>query len=520
MNNYLTYWTGVKGENPKKKNNSNFSIKCYFDNDSDELINHKSNNGLVNLEVYREMIRSIKAMGYNAIDIHDQLGRAEFYLWDSYKQYWDYKADISHIEKIIDIIHEEGLKVQIPMYLAWAFNHLNEQHECWYTHKETWIETWKSYLDGPLGKGDLFLLRPRSPIYDVKYRCTCEKCKKAGTGQIMTKVFEIVEKLILSNNPQAKLICDLYAEGLDLFEDGSFRVSNKWLLLYADNGFGKLTLKKSLFQNNYKKGIYLHAGFWLNHSVMDPHLTPLNEAVIYSIDNQLTDYILVNGQSFKNFTLPLEAIMTMCDKGKEYSSNTFLHDWLLRVLGINDITIRENTIKYINDFEKFHISMGVRPAYLSLDSDVDRGFQANMIFVLYPLLYQMNKKIDPNYELPSEAFVTRRKQVMWSKEKAKEVLAKGEVLYNQIIDIQELLTNEESLACLNDQFVFPMKLLLKQLQVIVILFDYINNNSTVEKVNEIMQQFYDLAVVGSRLKGFSSWTHPKHSRMHHPIPLT
>ncbi len=519
MSNYLTYWTGVNGEDPKKMNSKNFPIRCYFDNDSDELINHKSNNGKVNLEVYREMICSIKYMGYNAIDIHDQLGRAEFYLWDSYKNYWDYKPDINHIEKIIDIIHEEGLKVQIPMYLAWAFHPLNEQHECWYTHKETWIKTWKYYLNGPLGKGDLFLLRPRSPIYDVKYRCNCDKCKQAGTGQIMTEVFSIIEELILTRNSQAKLICDLYAEGLELFEDGSFTVSNKWLLLYADNGFGKLTIKQSLLQNDHKKGIYLHAGFWLNHTVMDPHITPLSKSVVFALENQLSDYLLVNGQNFKNFIFLLEAIVSMCDYGNKFKIDTFITDWSQRVLGIYEKSINDNIIMYIANLEKFHITMDVRQAYLSQNNDVDRGFQANMIFVLYPLLYQMNKKIDPTYELPSEVFVTRHKQVMWDEQKAKKILFNGNDLYNQVITIKELLTNKECISSFNDQFVFPMKLLLKQLQLIVEIFGYLNNKSSIDKVEILKKQFYNMAVDGSGLKGFSSWTHPKKSRMHHPISL-
>ncbi|MBN2851164.1 MAG: glycosyl hydrolase 115 family protein [Clostridia bacterium] len=518
MNDYLKYWTGSKSINPPECQNSGFPIRCYFDNDSDELINFRAENGKVNLEVYRSMVKSLKTMGYNAIDIHDQLGRAEFYLWDSYKKYWDYQPDINHIDKLIDIIHEEGMLVQIPMYLGWAFHPLNEQHECWFTHKETWIDTWKYYMDSPLGKGDLFLLRPRSPIYDVKYRCQCEKCIEAGTGLIMTQVFDSIEKIIRSKKPKAKLICDLYAEGLELFKDRTFTVSSNWLLLYADNGFGKLVINESGADKSYKKGIYLHAGFWLNHTVMDPHLAPLAESIKKAAELDMTDYILVNGQSFKNFILPLEAIMRMCDEGEKYSNESFLSDWISRVLNIKNQETVIKIIDYMNNLAELHLDMAVRPAYLSPDDDVDRGFQANMIQVLYPLIYQLNKKNNPDFKLHDESFTTRKKEVAWTYNKACELHKECKELYSRVILIEDSILDITSKNAFNDQFTFPMGLLTKELEMITVLFEAIDGKKTMDETIKCLQEFYELAVKGSSLLKFTSWTHPENSRMHHPIP--
>lgn len=518
MAGYLDYFTGIESINPQYTKFNDFGIRCYFDNDSDELINYHGKNGLVNLDVYREMTLSLKAMGYNAIDIHDQLGRAEFYLWDSYKKYWDYTGNLDHIEKIIDLIHDEGLLVQIPMYLGWAFNPLNEQHECWFEHKQTWIDRWHDYMKGPLGKGDLFLLRPRSPIYDVKYRCRCEKCVSTGSGQIMTEIFETIEELILSYNPYAKLICDLYAEGYGLFADKTFKVSNKWLLLYADNGFGKLIYEDTHDDTSYKKGIYLHSGFWLNHTVPDPHLTPLKNSVKKAYEMGMTDYVLVNGQSFKNFAFILEAIMRMCHDISTYDREAFLNDWLKRVLRIYNAKIRSRVISFIDAFEGFHIRMHIRKAYLSPEDDVDRGFIATNINVLYPLIHQLNMKTDADYKLDDERFSIKKKSVMWTYEKSEKLLNDCIIILDDVKSIESMIEDKNSRIAFNDQFTFCVELLEMQLTLIALLFKAIEGSKTKDEVVAYHRKFYDFARSGSKLLKFKRWHDPKNARMHHPIP--
>ncbi|MCK5129062.1 MAG: glycosyl hydrolase 115 family protein, partial [Clostridiales bacterium] len=482
MAGYLEYFTGVNGVDPDYSAFKDFGIRCYFDNDSDELINYKGENGLVNLDVYRQMARSLKKMGYNAIDIHDQLGRAEFYLWDSYKKYWNYKGDIEHINKIIDIVHEEGLLVQIPMYLGWAFNPLNEQHECWFEHKQTWIDRWNDYMQGPLGKCDLFLLRPRSPIYDCIYRCDCEKCVQTGTGPIMTEVFAVIQEIILSYKPDAKLICDLYAEGYDLFKDKLFTVSDRWLLLYSDNGFGKFIYKDTYANSDYRKGVYLHSGFWLNHTVLDPYLTPLYESVKKAHALELTDYILVNGQSFKNFTLSLEAIMDMCYDINHYDKESFIIEWLSRTLGIDSPKTGNRIVQFIDNFEKFHINMKAKEAYLSPEDDVDRGFIANSIYALYPLIYHFNKKTDPNYEFVDEQFSVRKKNILWTYAQSEQLLAEGTKILDDVKNIESMIENESSRNAFNDQFTFGVELLTMQLKLITLLFRAIDGEVSKEEV--------------------------------------
>lgn len=511
MSEYIKYWTGLNAE-AEQLNFNEFPIRCYFDNDSDELINHNSSNGKVNIEVYHELLKSLKTMGFNAVDIHDQLGRAEFYLWESYKKNWNYEPDINHIEKIIDLIHSENMLVQIPMYLAWAFNPIGEDAECYVKNKELWIRKWEEYMDSPLGKGDIFLLRPRSVIYDRHYRCECAECQNLGVGQIMTEAFEILENIILKKNPNAKLICDLYAEGLELFDNGLFTVSNNWTIMYADNGFGKLTIKKPIINVEYDYGIYFHAGFWLNHTVQDPHLTPLADAVKKAKEYKLTDYMLVNGQNFKSFLLNIEAIMHMASMD-DFDLDVFIEKYFNRLFGLYNNRI----ISYIKRLENFHLAMKLKPAYLSPKLDYDRGFQANMIHILYPLITKINGLNNDGDSYSEEALPYALDQIEFSKNDVEEFLVESSALLDLISEIGSDL-EEEKFVAFDDQYIFPMKLLHNQLELIYTYYEYLDNTISLEAVLQRHQEFYDIQINGSSLKSFEKWNHPTNQRMHHAMP--
>lgn len=503
MTSYLSYWTGDEVNEPVLTNFEHFPVRCYFDNDSDELINFHGKDGRVDYDVYRQMLISLKGMGYNAIDIHDQLGRAEFYRWEAYKKYWNYVGDIKHIEKLIDIIHEEGMLVQIPMYLAWGFDSIEEHEECWSRYSEKWIDKWTSYMNSALGKGDIFLMRPRSPVYDSKYKCKCADCAKKGVGTIMTEAFEALEKIILQKKPEAMLICDLYAEGYGLWLDGSFKVSEKWLLMAADNGYGKLPLLENMGNGNSKWGIYLHAGFWLNHTVQDPHLEPLMESVNRAYQCGATDYVLVNGQSFKNFILNLEAIMQMVHDGMNFSREDFISSWSKRLFGVSDEKLAQRIDLFIEDIAEAHRGMAVCPAYLDPMEDIDRGFTANMIHVAYRLISRINGMDDG--EIP------------YNIKKAAAYKIQFERLYKEAQSI-ELLIESSKRAAWNDQFTFPMMLMCGEMEFHIVLFEVLDGKRKKEEAKSALQALRSLTEKGSDLTFFKEWYLPEKSRRHHQIP--
>ncbi len=518
---YLKFWTNINIENPKLNDFKDFKIRCYFDNDSDELINFHGNNGLVDLEVYKEMLISIKKMGYNAVDIHDQLGRAEFYIWDSYKKYWNYKGDIEHINKIIDLIHEQGMLVQIPMYLAWGFNPIDENADCWSQHKDLWIKKWNEYMDSPLGKGDIFLLRPRSPIYDYPYGCKCKQCTDKGTGQLMTEAFKNLENIILKRKPNATLLCDLYAEGYPLWEDNSFSVSENWMLMVSDNGFGKLPNHHTMGSSNHKWGIYLHAGFWLNHTVQDPHLDALYNSIELAYKKNMTNYILVNGQNFKDFKLNLEAIMSLIQKkyNKNYNlyswKESFLKDWFKRLFNANNELLLNEMIDFISKQAEFHLNISVKKAYLDEMCDVDRGFIVNMISYVYPLIEEVNNKVTSvNYKISNEYLITSHFY-----NKICTFLIQSQNMVSLAENIESKLSEDYKTLWV-DQFKLPQLLFVYQYKLIQSLLDVLNDKIEPIEAKNTLTLFYKLAEKGSGLKGFENWYNPKNSRMHHPIPTS
>ncbi len=519
---YLKYWTNMDVKNPSLDSFKDFPIRCYFDNDSDELINFHGKNGLVDLDVYREMLISIKSMGYNAVDIHDQLGRAEFYLWDSYKKYWNYKGDIDHINKIIDLIHDEGMLVQIPMYLAWGFNPIDETADCWSNHSDQWIQKWTEYVHSPLGKADIFSLRPRSPIYDYPYGCTCDKCSQLGTGEIMTQAFTAIEKIITDVKPNALLICDLYAEGYPLWEDKSFTISDQWLIMISDNGFGRLPNHSTMGTSNNKWGIYLHAGFWLNHTVQDPHLDVLYNSVQLAYEKNMTNYILVNGQSFKDFKLNIEAIMSLIQKNTSskdlYSwKENFLTDWFNRLFNVSDKLILNKMLNFISTLADFHLSIAVKKSYLDEKCDVDRGFIVTMISYVYPLIEEINKKVDEEHK--GNKYVVDNSYLLggYFDNKIDTLLIQSENIFKLSKNIENNLTKHYRTLWI-DQFSFPQLLFVLQYKFIKTMLKVLNNKAEPIEAKKALIELYTSAEKGTGLKGFETWHEPKNSRMHHPIP--
>lgn len=122
------------------------------------------------------------------------------------------------------------------MYLAWEFRHISEEEaNSWTRHKQRWIDTWQYYLkDSPLGKGDSFLNRPRSQLWDCHYMTGTGE----DTGVVMTEAFTAMRDIVLEHNPRAGLICDLYAHGQELWRSGRFNPPREYIMLWPNDGYG------------------------------------------------------------------------------------------------------------------------------------------------------------------------------------------------------------------------------------------------------------------------------------------
>ena len=499
---YLRFWAGVDVAAPDLHHkDGRFPIRCYFDNDSDELINFRSRNGQVNVTIYREMIRSLKAMGYNAVDIHDQLGRREFYEDEAYCGRWSYRANLDHIDELVDAVHEEGLLVQIPMYLCWQFRSLREEQECWTKYSREWIDLWRHYLKcTPLGKGDIFLFRPRSPLWDSRYRCRCEECERKGVGAIMSDAFSMLEKEVLAHNSNAILVCDLYSQGARIWQQGDFQPSSRWIMVCADNGYGKLVLPENAGRPSHKWGIYLHAGFWLNHTVQDPHVDALAQSIRRADRQGANQYMLVNGQSFKNFVLNLEVCMAAAADPEGFDAPGFLRDWATRMFGRD---VADDVAALVRSVAEAHLASTVGPAYLD-PTDFDRGFVALHRGLIYPLLSRIsNESCQPVHMTIAQleaSFTT------WcrTERSARAIAAR---------------MKDGVRAAFDDQLCFPVRLSTSAVQFGLELANYVGRPSQrgLDAVEVLLSLLNGIAERGSELSPFPHWHAPRNARPVYPI---
>ena len=218
----FSYWTGKKINqindfNPFDLEERVISppqvpILCYFENDVDELANLKEPLLEYDWEHYTQMINSLVRIRYNAIQLFDMLGRPEFFKRIPYQKLRpDYDIKIDYIEKMIDYAQDMGMMVQIDMSLGYKIKPMNQDYaDCWKNNKDKWLNAWKYYIEEtPLGKADIFSLRPRNQVWDWEYKSSC--------GENKIEVFnEVFRKCYYSHKlHQVKPLKEIYEKVLD-----------------------------------------------------------------------------------------------------------------------------------------------------------------------------------------------------------------------------------------------------------------------------------------------------------------
>ncbi|GLR17899.1 hypothetical protein GCM10007940_25140 [Portibacter lacus] len=303
-------------------------LLVYFENDVDELMNLKEPLLEYDWESYTEMIDALIRMRYNGIQLFDLLGRAEFYLREEYMQMVpDYDIDIDYIEEMIDYAQDKGMYVQIDLSLGYKIRSLESKYaDCWSQHKAKWLEVWKYYLEEtPLGKADIFSLRPRNQVWDWEYKSTCGEDKI----EVFNEVYEVLDSLIESHNSDATKVLICYADGMTMYNEG-FRPPDDWIVAWSDHGYADFEIYPNT-TDGYQFGTYMHAGFWKNHTVAHPYPRTIDTIMHKMFDEyDATAYCQVNGQQFRPFLLNLEAFSEVCRNPDEYTGSSFYKMWAQR----------------------------------------------------------------------------------------------------------------------------------------------------------------------------------------------
>lgn len=306
-------------------------ILAYFDNDNDELANMTRPYLEFSREHWHELVKSLVRLKYNAIDLHDHLGRAEFYRWEHYLELVpDYEPNAELLDHVIDYAHARGVMIQVSFYLGWKFKAIDDNASLnWAKHQDAWVETWRYYLEHtPIGKCDIFLNRPRDQRWDKPYR------GKGDPVDVFNAAFPAMAELVKAHNPAAIVIVDLYSEGRGVFERG-FRPEPKdeYVMAWPDDGFGRFEYLPA-DRHGYRFGIYVHAGYYLNHVVQEPYPGRLARHVKRAVlEHDMTHYCLVNGQTVRHFLLNLEACACACDDPRAFDPDAFLRAWVARYFG-------------------------------------------------------------------------------------------------------------------------------------------------------------------------------------------
>lgn len=325
----------------------NIPILCYFENDVDELANIKEPKLEYDWKNYTELINSLVRLKYNAIQLFDMLGRPEFFLRPEYKKVRpNYDVRISYIDSMINYAHDMGMMVQIDLALGYKFKPMDqEMADCWKNHKQDWLAAWRHYFEEtPIGKADIFVLRPRNQVWDWEYKSSCGEDKIDVFNEVYAELGDLIDEY----KPDAHKVVVCYSDGMQMYNQG-FRPPNDWIVAWSDDGWGGFRFLPETTED-YQFGTYMHAGYWLNHTVHDPCPEKLDTIMKMMIDRYQADkYCLVNGQQFRPFLLNLEAFSKIADNPEMFNGKQFYTDWASRYFGAGAGKYAVDAMKKLHD---------------------------------------------------------------------------------------------------------------------------------------------------------------------------
>jgi hypothetical protein len=353
----LEYWTGKEPDVTTEIDVFAFDartitppkvpILCYFENDVDELANYRGKLLEYDWESYTEMVNSLVRLRYNAIEFFDMLGRPEFFLRPEYQKLNpDYRVDLEYLDKMMDYAHLKGMKIQANFQFGYQmYPFPSGKADCWSEHKEDWIAGWNYYLEEtPLSKIDIYSLRPRNQVWDWEYKSTCGE----DTIEVFNEVFQVFGELVSSHKADAKKVLICYSDGMEMWNDG-FRPPKDWIVAWADDGFGGFEFSPNT-TDGYDFGTYMHAGYWLNHTVPNPNPDDIETSMKYMFNDYNADsYCMVNGQTFRPFLLNLEAYSAVCNNPDTFNGDEFYNVWSTRYFGTKAAPFAVDAMKKLHE---------------------------------------------------------------------------------------------------------------------------------------------------------------------------
>lgn len=259
-------------------------------------------------------------------------------------------------ENLVRMVTERGLFISQhhvePMgvsHFAWD-NYWKKRGEyipaSYVLQPDKYEEIWKNYAQkwakyrtviwqfGLRGRGD------RSVWFNDEAVPPTMEARGKLISSAINKQKEIVENVLGNNNFYSSTT--LWAEGTMLNNEGHLTFPEDTMIIFADEGYTQMMAEdfhtvKRLETNKY--GIYYHIAYW----VCGAHLvqgTPLKKIYLNykeAIDNQDTEYSIINVSNIREFVSGIKAVADITWDISCFDQEVFIKNWCEKQYGCNSV---------------------------------------------------------------------------------------------------------------------------------------------------------------------------------------
>ncbi|MBO5303735.1 MAG: glycosyl hydrolase 115 family protein [Lachnospiraceae bacterium] len=272
------------------------------------------------------------------------------------------------------------------------------------------------------------------PTYD-----TAEK-----RGELISSILKEQYNMVKESDADAVFCTNLYGEIMELYQQGVIDVPDDIIMIWADNGYGKMVSRRQENHNprisaippealkDKNHGTYYHVSFYdlqaANHITMLPNAMEFVEKELnYAYDCGIQQFWLINSSNVKPHAYPLDFIANLW-KENAVSAKEHRKAYVEEYYTDNENLV-EKRCKCIEDYPKCTAVFGKH-------EDEHAGEQ----FYNYLTRYFAHTWMKTGMETPCEALnwcatmKTLKEQILWYKEVCMESEEKFSVLFKDCMD--------------------------------------------------------------------------------------
>lgn len=156
-------------------------------------------------------------------------------------------------------------------------------------------------------------------------------------GELLSSLIQIQYDMVKERVENPVCCVNLYGEIMELYKDGFIHIPSDIIMIWADNGYGKMVSRRQGNHNprvvalpnkkgENKHGIYYHVSFYdlqaANHITMLPNqITFINDELKEAFERGCTDFLVVNASNIKPHVFSLDAVKYIWQEGDLNAKN-------------------------------------------------------------------------------------------------------------------------------------------------------------------------------------------------------